>query len=205
MSQEFAGEFWARRAQETEGSIRWTDDQMLAHDRSIVGSVLPDGGDVLDLGCGTGDLFAGYLDRLGHVTAVDMIADFIERLPADPKVVGVVSDLLAFEPTREYDLALLFGVVTYLTPEQEAAVYEKLRSALRPGGRVVVKNQCARDAEKIVDGWSEAFGQRYVGRYPSVDAQRQVLESVFARVSVRPYPDELNPWPDTLHVAFVCE
>jgi 2-polyprenyl-3-methyl-5-hydroxy-6-metoxy-1,4-benzoquinol methylase len=201
---EFADEFWARRAQETEGSIRWTNQQMLLHDQSLVEAVLPDGGELLDLGCGTGDLFQPFLDRLEHVTAVDMVPDFIARIPHHPRLEGVVSDLLAFTPTRSYDVAVLFGVVTYLMTDDERAVYEMLRGAVRPGGSVVVKNQCSRGEEIMVDGWSEAIAQRYVARYPSVAAQRELLETIFQTVTVKEYPEELNPWPDTYHVAYVC-
>jgi SAM-dependent methyltransferase len=202
---DFASEFWSRRAQETEGSIRWTDERMLAHDRTIVAGVLPpSGGTLLDLGCGTGDLFAGFLDRLDHVTAVDMVADFVDRLPQDRKVRGVVSSLVDFQPDRTHDVGLLFGVVTHLSPEDEIAVYELLRRAVPRPGTVVVKNQCSRGEEMLVDRFSEAFGQRYVGRYPSTSAQQARLADVFDEVTVVPYPDELNPWPDTLHAAFVC-
>jgi 2-polyprenyl-3-methyl-5-hydroxy-6-metoxy-1,4-benzoquinol methylase len=204
MIKDFADEFWARRAQETEGSVRWTNQQMLVHDRSIVDEVLPEGGKLLDLGCGTGDLFETFLDRLEHVTAVDMVPEFIARLPQHPRIEGVVSDLLAFRSTRSYDLAVLFGVITYLSEEDEEAVYQLLRSAVRPGGTVVVKNQSSRGAELVVDRWSEAFAQRYMGRYPSVAAQRDRLATVFDQVIVREYPAPLNPWPDTVHVAYLC-
>ncbi|TFV83254.1 class I SAM-dependent methyltransferase [Blastococcus sp. CT_GayMR20] len=202
---DFAAEFWNRRAQETEGSIRWTDDAMLRHDRLVVGSVLPpSGGSLLDLGCGTGDLFAGFLDRLEHVTAVDMVATFVDRLPKNPKVDGVVSGLTSFEPTRVYDTGVLFGVVTHLTPDDEMSVYRLLRRAVPKLGAVVVKNQCSRGEELLVDRLSEAFGQRYVGRYPSIEGQRDRLALFFDEVAVRPYPEELNPWPESQHVAFVC-
>lgn len=204
MIDDFAGEFWARRAEDTTGSIRWTDDRMLQHDHSIVEPLLAAGAVVLDLGCGTGDLFLPFLERAGHVTAVDMVAAFIDRLPEDPKVEGVVSSLLDFHPGRSYDLGLLFGVVTHLAPEDELTVYQTLRAAVPPGGVVVVKNQCSRGEELLVDRWSDSFGQRYVGRYPGVEAQRDALAGVFDHVAVRPYPEQLNPWPDTQHVAFVC-
>lgn len=203
--EEFASDFWNRRAQQTEGSIRWTDDAMLRHDRAVVGGVLPtSGGSLLDLGCGTGDLFAGLLDRLEHVTAVDMVAEFVDRLPKDAKVDGVVSPLMSFDPARTYDVGVLFGVVTYLGPDDELTVYRLLRRAVPRPGAVVVKNQCSRGEDLLVDRFSDAFGQRYVGRYPSVEGQRDRLATVFDEVTVQSYPDQLNPWPDSRHVAFVC-
>lgn len=204
MIREFAEGFWAQRARDTEGSIRWTDDRMLSHDHALLDQVLPDGGELLDLGCGTGDLFSPFLPRLSHVTAVDMIPEFVARLPQDEKVEGVVSDLTSYAPDRSHDFGLLFGVVTHLSPEDELAVYQLLRRAVRPTGAVLVKNQCSTGEEMLVDRWSEAFGQRYVGRYPAVSGQRELLGTVFDRVEVLRYPADLNPWPDTAHVAFLC-
>lgn len=203
MINEFAHEFWQQRARSTDSSIRWTDQRMLELDVALVRSVLPADPAVLDLGCGTGDLFLALLDDLAAVTAVDMIAEFLERIPTDPKVTTVQSDLASFRTERTYDLGLLFGVVTHLTPAQELAVYRTLRAAV-PRGVVVVKNQCGRFADLDVDRHSEAFGSRYVGRYPHVERQRDRLEEVFDVVEVVPYPSEVNPWPDSLHVAFVC-
>jgi SAM-dependent methyltransferase len=203
---DFVREFWAQKAQQTEGSIRWTDERMLRQDLGVIETALPEaGGALLDLGCGTGDLFAAFLDRLEHVTAVDMEPEFIARLPRDPKVTGVVSSLRTHTPERTYDVGLMFGVVTYLTVEEEESAYRMLRRAVPTPGAVVVKNQCARsDDDLLVDRFSEAVGSRYVGRYPSLSGQQDRLASVFDEVSVLPYPEELNPWPDTLHVAFVC-
>jgi SAM-dependent methyltransferase len=206
VNDEFVEQFWNKRAEQTEGSIRWTDDRMLRQDLSVIESALPErGGRLLDLGCGTGDLFIPLLDRLDAVTAVDLIADFVARLPQDPKVEGMVSGILEFEPRGSYDTAIVFGVVTYLSAEEETTLYRRLRAAVPPPGALVVKNQCGRgDDDVLVDTFSESIGARYAGRYPSVTGQRDRLSEVFDEVTVVPYPEELNPWPDTQHVAFVC-
>jgi len=203
MINDFAREFWKQRALETESSIRWTDDRMLELDVNIVRSVTPPEATLLDLGCGTGDVFLALLDTLSRVTAVDMIPDFMERIPDDPKITKIVADLAGFHPVETYDVGLLFGVATHLTLDQEMAVYEVLRSAV-PAGAVVVKNQCGKDADLEVDRWSDAFGTRYMGRYPQVDHQADRLRTVFDMVEVVRYPDVVNRWEDSLHVAFVC-
>lgn len=203
MINEFAQEFWRQRAESTDASIRWTDQRMLDVDVSLLVGVVPQGASLLDLGCGTGDVFLAILDRLSRVTAVDMIPDFLDRIPSDPRITTVASEVASFASADTFDVGIMFGVVTHLTLEQERGAYEALRAAV-PHGTVVVKNQCGRDADLDVDRWSEAFSSRYIGRYPHVDAQAARLREVFGEVEVVPYPAEVNQWADSLHVAFVC-
>ncbi|CAN5129930.1 N/A [soil metagenome] len=203
MISDFADEFWRGRAEATDASIRWTDAKMLEVDVSIVDSQLHDGDSLLDLGCGTGDLFVPLLDRLGSVTAVDMIPEFLARIPAHPKITTVQSKVEEFVPATPFDIAVMFGVVTHMSVAQEESAYHVLRAAA-PAGTVIVKNQCGRDADVDVDRWSEAFASRYVGRYPHVARQAEWLREVFDSVDVIPYPEAMNHWPDSVHVAFIC-
>lgn len=203
MNQDEVRDFWARRAADTSGSIRWTDERMLELDIALLGGLVGQGDSLLDLGCGTGDLFLGLLDRLSRVLAVDMMPEFLARIPAHPAVTTRLAGVEDLELDETFDVGAMFGVVTHLTQDQELGAYRTLRAAV-PSGVVVVKNQCGRDADVEVDRWSEAFGQRYVGRYPSVAGHAARLGEHFAEVEVVPYPEAVNPWPDTQHVAFVC-
>jgi cyclopropane fatty-acyl-phospholipid synthase-like methyltransferase len=203
MIEDFAHDFWAGRARATGGSIRWTDAEMLETDVALLRSLVREGDSLLDLGCGTGDLFLALLDSLSRVTAVDMMQEFLDRIPADPRITTVASAVDAFDTDATFDVGIMFGVVTHLTSEQEETAYRLLRRAV-PTGTVVVKNQCGRERDVEVDGWSEAFGARYIGRYPHVDAQRDRLLAHFGSVDVVRYPEPLNRWEDSLHVAFVC-
>jgi SAM-dependent methyltransferase len=196
-------EFWHRRAAATDKSIRWTDHQMLSCDLDLVRRVLSPRSALLDLGCGTGDLFLPFLDDLAHVTAVDMVPDFLTRIPDDPRIERVVADLSVYQPSRTYDLGLLFGVVTHLASDAEAAVYDALRTAV-PAGIVLVKNQCGREKELFVDNWSDSLGSHYVGRYPTAKQQATLLGRFFNDVEILPYPETLNRWKDSHHIAYIC-
>ena len=195
--------FWRKRAAETSGSIRWTDERLMAFDLDLLRGVVAPGTALLDLGCGTGDLFLSLLDDLSHVTAVDMITDFLARIPGDSRIERVVADVGAYQPSRTYDVGLLFGVVTHLAVETEKAVYRMLRRAV-PTGTVVVKNQCGRDRELLVDGWSDHLGTRYCARYPRAEQQADLLSHYFPDVKIVWYPEHLNLWDDSRHVAFIC-
>jgi SAM-dependent methyltransferase len=204
MMRDFAREFWSRRAEETTASIRWTSDEMLSHDLQLVGEYVTEGSSLLDLGCGTGDLFLPFLPRLSHVKAVDMIAAFLERIPDDSRITKWAGSIVDHSPSRAFDLGVMFGVVTHLTLDEEERCYRILRSAVPRGGVVIVKNQCGREREEIVDTESSDLHGRYVGRYPHVEAQAARLRELFDDVVTVPYPDELNKWPNTMHAAFVC-
>lgn len=203
MIDDFAQDFWKGRARSTDASIRWTDAQMLELDVALVGSVMSDGDALLDLGCGTGDLFLPLLDRLSRVTAVDMIPEFLDRIPADPRITTVVAGVDEFHSETPFDVAVMFGVVTHLSPEKEMTAYRVLREAA-PRGTVIVKNQCGREADLNIDRWSEAFESRYVGRYPHIEGQAARLRGIFDKVETVRYPDQVNQWDDSLHAAFVC-
>ncbi len=195
-------EFWARYAAR-EGSNRWSPAAMLAVDTGIVDPCVPEGGALLDLGCGTGDLFAPFLDRLAHVTAVDAQQPYLDRLPESPIVHAINADFRAYVPERVFDVALLFGVVTYLEFHEERAIYATLAAAV-PDGAVIVKNQCGRQADVTVDSYSDELESEYQAYYPHLERQEATLGEYFDEVSVHRYPEELNRWPDTQHVAFVC-
>lgn len=98
-------------------------------------------GDVLELACGTG-LWTRHLAlRAGTLTAVDASREVIainrERVPRPELVEYVEADLFAWRPERAYD-AVFFGFWLSHVPEARFdAFWEMVRSALRPGGRVL--------------------------------------------------------------------
>lgn len=199
----FSREFYAMRAATTSESIRWTGDGMLAFDLEVIRPYTAPTTNLLDLGCGTGDLTVALLDDISRATLVDMVPEFLERLPADPRMRAVVATVTEFEPREEFDLALLFGVVTHLSPNEEHAAYRALRAAV-PNGTAIVKHQCGVDADVEIDTFSETTQSRYMARYPGIRNQVDRLGEHFGSVEVVPYPDHLNKWENTIHAAFIC-
>jgi trans-aconitate 2-methyltransferase len=110
----------------------------------------------VDAGCGSGRVTAELADRLprGRVIAVDgseaMVAKAKERLGgrADYRV----TDLLELEPERPVDL--VFSTATLHWIHDHDRLFERLRAALRPGGRLVA--QCG--GEGNVAAHAEAIG-----------------------------------------------
>ncbi|WP_330451620.1 MULTISPECIES: class I SAM-dependent methyltransferase [unclassified Streptomyces] len=107
-------------------------------------ALVPEGGRVLDAGCGTGRV-AIRLAELGYdCTGVDVDASMLavarKQAPALP---WYRADLAGFDPDAlgigtGFDLVVAAGnVMALLAPGTEAAVVARLAGALRPGGLLV--------------------------------------------------------------------
>jgi trans-aconitate 2-methyltransferase len=95
----------------------------------------------LDAGCGSGRVTAELLERLpcGRLIAVDgseaMVAKAHERL--GDRVGYLVADLSELELREPVDL--VFSTATFHWILDHDALFERLRAALRPGGRLVAQ------------------------------------------------------------------
>lgn len=193
--------FWAQKSQEERN--RWTSDAMLAHERALLARIAPAPRSILDLGSGHGELSRPLAGDAADLLAVDF-APAYARSFTGPRHRFQAASLDAFEPGEAFDLVLLFGVVTSLDAADEERLYRRMAAWLTDDGVAVVKNQCSVGEEFVKTGFSEALGADYSGRYPNVEQQADRLRRAFATVEVVPYPDHLNVWETSAHVAFVC-
>jgi len=98
---------------------------------------------VLDAGCGSGELTAELAARVprGRVYAVDgsprMVELARERLGVRPECHVWVSDLLELEVPEPVDL--VFSAATFHWIADHERLFERLRAALKPGGRLVAQ------------------------------------------------------------------
>lgn len=116
----------------------------------VVASVVPAGGSVLELGCGTGRI-TRQLVRLGYrVTAVDESAEMLAHVRDAETVQAQIEGL---ELRRRFDAALLASNLVTAEPEQRRAFLETCR---RHADLVIV--------EGLPLGWSpEDGGERTLG------------------------------------------
>lgn len=103
--------------------------------------LVPDGGRILDAGCGTGRV-AIELARRGYVcVGADVDASMLaEAEKAAPELRWVRSDLASLELEDEapFDLVVCAGnVVPLLAEGTEAEAVARMAACLRPGGRLV--------------------------------------------------------------------
>jgi tellurite methyltransferase len=97
--------------------------------------LLPDGGDALDLGCGAGN-DVRYLLRHGfQVTAVDAQAAALDALaPLAGPDLRLVHSTFADFAFEQYDLVNAQLSLPFNPPDTFAAMFERLKSSLKPGG-----------------------------------------------------------------------
>jgi SAM-dependent methyltransferase len=105
--------------------VPWVLRQLPAHAR-----------DALDVGCGTGTLLAALAARLPHVEGIDRDPAMAARSGARPV------DLFDLPAEPAYDVVTAVAVLHHLPLEPALT---RLRSLLRPGGRLLVVG-CYRQA-----------------------------------------------------------
>jgi 1-acyl-sn-glycerol-3-phosphate acyltransferase len=110
----------------------------------MLDGVVPGSGFVLDLGCGYG-MAAHWLARLTDqrtFLGVDYDEDKIRvaqrTAPRDPRIKFELRDILHWEYPPG-DAVLLLDVLHYWTPEKQELILRKARRALRPGGRLILR------------------------------------------------------------------
>ena len=103
-------------------------------------AVLPHlAGDVLDLGCGLGNLALEAAARGCRVTALDSSSTAIADLARRAGRRGVAleahcADLRHYVPARDYDCVVSIGLLMFLACADARGLLARLREAVRPGG-----------------------------------------------------------------------
>ncbi|MFG3496000.1 class I SAM-dependent methyltransferase [Streptomyces sp. NPDC047928] len=114
----------------------------LAAETSFLASLLPEGGHVLDLGCGTGTNLRELASLGFRGTGVDQSAQFIEyaRQAGGEGLTYAHERVENFTTDQRFDLIhSLFMTLNYLPRPELPAVLRTIRSLLRPGGHVVLE------------------------------------------------------------------
>ena len=102
-------------------------------------ALLPAGGEVLDLGCGSGRPIARYLIEQGHpVTGVDTSPELIalcsERFPDQT---WVVADMRGLDLGRRFAGILAWHSLFHLRPEDQEAMFAVFAAHAEPGAALM--------------------------------------------------------------------
>ncbi|MBI4013697.1 MAG: class I SAM-dependent methyltransferase [Candidatus Rokubacteria bacterium] len=175
-----------------------------------IGQYLPAEGVVLDIGCGFG-LFSLYYAQLLPGAAfhgVDLNARRIALATEAARRLGLgntayaVGDARTYRADAGYAAAYMLDIVHHVPPETVAPLLAELYKAIRPGGRLVVKDVDTHPAYKrwfthALDLLMSPGGVTHY--WPAAELQA-LLERIGFRVYRHLMVDVL-PYP---HVLFVC-
>lgn len=100
-------------------------------------------GEVLDLGCGLGNLALAAAQAGCQVTALDASPAAIADLQRRAGVLGAplraaAADLRGYRALRQYDTVVSIGLLMFFPCPQARAVLEQIRASVRPGGSAAV-------------------------------------------------------------------
>jgi cyclopropane fatty-acyl-phospholipid synthase-like methyltransferase len=101
--------------------------------------LIPPGGSILDLGCGSGEPIARYLIDSGYeVTGVDSSASLIASCKARfPTAEWLVSDMRSLDLGRRFDGIIAWHSFFHLTPEDQRAMFARFKAHGAPGSALM--------------------------------------------------------------------
>lgn len=162
---------------------------------------------LLDLGAGSGLLLNHIKDGFREVVAVELYENFSQFIESSKNTTIINEDLLSFETKKEFDLVILFGVMNFFNAQEAQALYSKFFGFLKPGGKLIVKNQMGIKDDIKVDHFSKELGQNYYSEYRQTDKEAAMMrQAEFEVLRIDDiYPEKFNRWPNTRFIAIVGE
>ncbi|KEF38695.1 methylase involved in ubiquinone/menaquinone biosynthesis [Schinkia azotoformans MEV2011] len=173
---------------------------------SIFGSELIDllaphkGENILDLGCGTGDLAKKLFDLEVNVIAVDKSENMIRNAKSKyPNIYFEVNDAIKLEYNCKFDAVFSNATLHWVKPPKQAL--QHIFSGLKHGGRFVAEFGGKGNVQKIT---SEIINQRkklgyefkmenFPWYYPSIGEYTSLMEEVGFRVTFAQHFDRPTP------------
>ncbi len=115
---------------------------------------IPDGGDVLELGCGAGLPMTAALAATARVTGVDLSATQIALARQNvPHATFLVADMTSLElAPASFDAVVAFYSLTHVPRDEQGPLLERIRTWLRPDG-VLVASMGVEDDPGGIEEW----------------------------------------------------
>lgn len=137
-------------------------------------------GDLLEVGCGEGELAAALAKSGWQVSAMDSSPRMVELACArGVSALRAALPSLPFSSGR-FDCVVVAWVLHYLDAAAVAESLKEIRRVLRPGGRIVLATNSVRHMAEL---WSRVPGARYALTFSAENA-RDLLAAVGASAEV---------------------
>jgi SAM-dependent methyltransferase len=163
---------------------------------------------VLDLGAGIGAWSLFFAPSVREVVAVEYSEPFVrfgreeQARQGIANVEFVVSPAEAFTADEPFDLAFISGLMIYLNDQAARALVRNLRSLVRPGGKVVLRDGTGvPERHEINDRFSEALQARYSAVYRTREEYVALFREAGCELELDgnmfPEGHRLNKYPET--------
>lgn len=172
-------------------AMRHAAREGVAEVTSAVLSLLPDGAHLLDVGGGPGTNAEAFAAAGARVTVLDRpeVIDLMQDTFSAAGIGTAAGDMNEWLPAGPFD-AIYFGNTSHMYgPEENRALFARMRRSLRPGGLLVVR--------EYVRGVSEDAAMFAVnmlvltprgGTYTTGEYERWMLDAGFTDFGVEPIP-----------------
>jgi trans-aconitate methyltransferase len=168
---------------------------------SLIEWLQPQAGEqILDLGCGTGELTAKLAATGAQVTGLDSSAAMIENARKNfPQLTFVVANAASFSLPEQFD-AVFSNAALHWMPEKEQ-VAARMYQHLKPGGRLVLEMGAKGNVGSLLQALEKAMQQhgyqyRPCWYFPSVGEYTSILEQYGFRVHQVHYFDRATELAD---------
>lgn len=176
-----------------------------------IGQYLPQRGRVLDIGCGFG-LFSLYYASVAPGLALRGLDRNPRRIAMAQRaaarlglgnVTYEVADARDWRADGDYDAVYMLDIVHHVDEESVRPLLEQLLKAVRPGGRLLIKDVDTRPAWKrwFTLALDRLMDPRTPVRYWAADELQALLSELGFRVYRHLLVDYL-PYP---HILYICE
>ena len=135
-------------------------------------SLLPEKGNVLDIGCGAGGNSIFLAEKGFNITAIDNDEEAIKAIKEKyPKINTINQDILNFKfEADKYDLILAINVLNFFKKEDAETIIENMIKSLKQGGLIYIQ---AFSVNEKCKGFGCLFGKEELLNYFS---KNEVLE-----------------------------
>lgn len=176
-----------------------------------IGQYLPQRGRVLDIGCGFG-LFSLYYASVAPGLALRGLDRNPRRIAMAQRaaarlglgnVTYEVADARDWRADGDYDAVYMLDIVHHVDEESVRPLLEQLGKAVRPGGRLLIKDVDTRPAYKrwFTHALDRLMDPRTPVRYWAAEELQALLSELGFRVYRHLLVDYL-PYP---HILYICE
>jgi len=189
---------WSAKTYQSEFDYVWK------HGASLLSQLAPQPGEqIVDLGCGTGQLTAQIADSGADVVGLDSDRAMVTQAQANyPELTFRVADAADFQLGQPVD-AVFSNAALHWVLQAEAAA-DCMVAALKPGGRLVAELGGAGNVQTILSAIEQVSGKQNLNPwyFPALSRYVNLLESAglvvtFAHLFDRPTPlgaDGLAGW-----------